>query len=67
MTKKQVKHLTTPTIQCLDSMAYIPQNITGIGTKMKEGGYATHMVGKWDTGMATLDHTLQGRVFDIHF
>ena len=42
----------------------IPRNMTGIGTKMKEGGYATHMVGKWDAGMATPDHTPQGRGFD---
>ena len=42
----------------------IPRNMTGIGTKMKEGGYATHMVGKWNAGMATPDHTPQGRGFD---
>ena len=42
----------------------IPRNMTGIGMKMKEGGYATHMVGKWDAGMATPDHTPQGRGFD---
>lgn len=42
----------------------IPRNMTGIGTKMKEGGYATHQVGKWDAGMATPDHTPQGRGFD---
>ena len=42
----------------------IPRNMTGIGTKMKEGGYATHMVGKWDAGMATPDHTPLGRGFD---
>ena len=42
----------------------IPRSMTGIGTKMKEGGYATHMVGKWDAEMATPDHTPQGRGFD---
>lgn len=42
----------------------IPRNMTGIAAKMKEGGYATHMVGKWDAGMATPDHTPQGRGFD---
>ena len=42
----------------------IPRNMTGIGTKMKDGGYATHMVGKWNAGMATPDHTPQGRGFD---
>jgi hypothetical protein len=28
---------------------------------MKEAGYTTHQVGKWDAGMATLDHTPKGR------
>ena len=42
----------------------IPRNMTGIATKMKEGGYATHQVGKWDAGMATPDHTPKGRGFD---
>ena len=41
----------------------IPRNMTGIGEKMKQGGYATHMVGKWDAGMATPDHTPLGRGF----
>ena len=42
----------------------IPRNMTGIASKLKEGGYATHMVGKWDAGMATPDHTPHGRGFD---
>ena len=42
----------------------IPRNMTGIASKLKKGGYATHMVGKWDAGMATPDHTPQGRGFD---
>lgn len=32
--------------------------------KMKEGGYKTHIVGKWDAGMATQQHTPEGRGFD---
>ena len=42
----------------------IPRNMTGIGTIMKKGGYTTHMVGKWNAGMATPDHTPQGKGFD---
>ena len=45
----------------------IPRNMTGIATKMKEGGYVTHQVGKWDAGMATTDHTPQGRGFSTSF
>eukprot|EP01006_Ploeotia_vitrea_P006676 TRINITY_DN14375_c0_g1_i1.p1 TRINITY_DN14375_c0_g1~~TRINITY_DN14375_c0_g1_i1.p1 ORF type:complete len:553 (-),score=61.32 TRINITY_DN14375_c0_g1_i1:1318-2976(-) len=42
----------------------IPVNMTGIAQKMKQGGYATHMVGKWDAGMATHEQTPQGRGYD---
>ena len=42
----------------------IPRNMTGIAEKMREGGYATHFVGKWDAGMATFEHTPMGRGFD---
>lgn len=42
----------------------IPRNMTTLGTKMKQGGYATHVVGKWNVGMATNDHTPEGRGFD---
>ena len=42
----------------------IPRKMTTLGTKMKQGGYATHVVGKWNVGMATNDHTPEGRGFD---
>ena len=42
----------------------IPRNMTVISAKMKEAGYATHQVGKWDVGMATPDHSPKGRGFD---
>ena len=42
----------------------IPRNMTVIAEKMKEAGYATHQVGKWDAGMATPTHIPIGRGFD---
>ena len=45
----------------------IPRNMTGLAEKMKDAGYVTHQVGKWDAGMATPDHTPQGRGFDSSF
>lgn len=47
--------------------AGIPLNMTGLGHKMRAGGYATHMVGKWDAGMATPAHTPEGRGYDSFF
>ena len=41
----------------------IPRNMTGIAEKLKQAGYATRQVGKWDAGMATADHTPVGRGF----
>ena len=48
----------------VSGFAGIPRNMTGISAVMREGGYATHMVGKWDAGMATPDHTPAGRGYD---
>ena len=45
----------------------IPRNMTGIAEKMKNAGYATHQVGKWDAGMATVDHIPTGRGFESSF
>ena len=38
--------------------------MTGIGSVMKGAGYKTYFTGKWDTGMATYDHTPRGRGYD---
>ena len=38
--------------------------VTGIASKLKQAGYSTHQVGKWDAGMATVDHTPHGRGYD---
>jgi arylsulfatase I/J len=47
--------------------AGIPRNMTTIAQLLKLGGYRTHMVGKWDCGMASPDHTPRGRGFDSSF
>ena len=47
--------------------AGIPRNMTGIASKLKKAGYATHMVGKWHAGGATPDHIPTGRGFDTSF
>ncbi len=51
----------------VSGFAGIPRDMTGLGTKMMEAGYATHQVGKWDAGMATHDHTPMGRGFQSSF
>ena len=48
----------------ISGFAGIPRNMTGIATKLKAAGYATHQVGKWHAGRATPDHTPAGRGFD---
>ena len=48
----------------ISGYAGIPRSMTTLGTKMKQAGYATHVVGKWNVGMATSDHTPEGRGFD---
>ena len=47
--------------------AGIPRNMTAIASKLKDAGYATHMVGKWHAGGATRDHIPTGRGFDTSF
>jgi len=42
----------------------IPRNMTGMAQKLRQAGYRTHMVGKWDAGMATPEHTPWGRGYD---
>lgn len=48
----------------VSGFAGIPRNMTGLANKMREAGYRTHMVGKWDAGMATPDHTPKGRGYE---
>ena len=42
----------------------IPKNMTGIAQIMKRAGYRTHIVGKWDVGMATPQHSPFARGYD---
>eukprot|EP00039_Didymoeca_costata_P024829 m.11611 g.11611 ORF g.11611 m.11611 type:complete len:580 (-) comp4490_c0_seq1:211-1950(-) len=51
----------------ITGFAGIPRNITCIANKMKEAGYHTVQVGKWDVGMATIDHTPYGRGYENSF
>lgn len=49
--------------------AGIPRNMTCIAELMRQGGYATHFVGKWDVGMATQEHSPSGRGYNssLHY
>jgi arylsulfatase B len=51
--------------------AGIPRNMTGLPDALRKGGapYMAHLVGKWDAGMATVDHTPQGRGYNssLHY
>ena len=42
----------------------IPLNMTGVASLLKRGGYQTHLVGKWDVGMATEAHHPRARGYD---
>ena len=42
----------------------IPRRMTAIGTKLQSAGWTTAVIGKWDAGMATHDHTPEGRGFN---
>ena len=42
----------------------IPRNMTCMGNLLKEAGYRTVATGKWDVGMATMEHTPLGRGYD---
>ena len=47
-----------------NGMSGIPRYMTTIASKLKDVGYSTHMVGKWDAGMASMEHTPLGRGYD---
>jgi arylsulfatase I/J len=51
----------------ISGWAGIPRNMTGMAQLLKNAQYRTHLVGKWDCGMATPDHTPRGRGYDSSF
>jgi len=48
----------------VSGFAGIPRNMTGMAQKLRSAGYRTHMVGKWDAGMATPEQTPLGRGYE---
>jgi arylsulfatase B len=42
----------------------IPANMTGLAAQLKLAGYTSALVGKWDAGMRTPQHTPRGRGYD---
>lgn len=49
----------------IGGFAGIPRNMTCMAEKLRDGaGYRTAMVGKWDVGMATPEHTPLGRGYE---
>ena len=47
--------------------AGIPRNMTCIAEKLLSAGYSTHMVGKWDVGSATPQHSPKGRGYETWY
>lgn len=52
-----------------DPSSGMPRNMTGLAEHLRQAGYRTHYVGKWDVGMATPKHTPYGRGYDtsLHY
>lgn len=48
----------------VSGFAGIPRNMTGLAEVLRSAGYQTAFVGKWDCGMATVDHTPSGKGYD---
>ena len=42
----------------------IPVNMTAMASLLQRGGYRTHLVGKWDVGMASAAHHPRARGYD---
>ena len=59
-------HVETALPNPEDPNCGVPRNMTCVAQKLKgaPAGYQTHVVGKWDAGMSTFQHTPKGRGFD---
>jgi len=45
----------------------IPTRMTTVASKLKDAGYGTHMIGKWDCGMATFKHLPLAKGYDTFY
>jgi arylsulfatase B len=52
-----------------DASSGMPRNMTGFAEYLKDAGYRTHYVGKWDAGMTTPKHIPYGRGYEtsLHY
>jgi len=45
----------------------LPKNVSTVADRLRNGGFKTAMIGKWDAGMTTWDYTPTCRGFDYFF
>ncbi|CAE7809067.1 ARSB [Symbiodinium necroappetens] len=67
---KEMKDLDLQLVNPKDPVsgfAGIPRNMTCIAEKLLEAGYRTHLVGKWDVGIATPQHSPKGRGYETWY
>jgi len=61
-------HVTTNNGDGLDDPTHgIPTQMTGLASKLREGGYSTHLVGKWDCGFSSWDRLPRAKGYDSFF
>lgn len=61
-------HVTTNNGDGLEDPTHgIPTQMTGLASKLREGGYSTHLVGKWDCGFSTWDRLPRAKGYDSFF
>merc|ERR1711971_142326 len=61
-------HVTTNNGDGLEDPTHgIPTQMTGLASKLREGGYSTHLVGKWDCGFSTWDRLPRAKGYDSFY